>query len=127
MELIALGAPWVLLLIVLVAIGLLVFKRWKVAAGLLLLALGGNWYFEVMPVNVVSGFRGFQEVSGGELKVLTFNCNLSPKHDDYLETRTGVCRLIKEQNPDVVFLAENFINKNDSLWLMLQDVFPYHS
>lgn len=136
MELIALGAPWVLLLLIVAAFGLLIFKRWKVAIGLLLVTLAGNWYFQVMPVGVVhwvssswfhvSSGSKFQ-VSGGELKVMTFNCNLSPKHEDYLKTRTGVCRLIKEQNPDVVFLAENFINTKDSVWLMLQDVYPYHS
>lgn len=155
MELLALSAPWILLLLVVAAFGLLAFMRWKVAICLLLVALAGNWYFEVMSLGVqhcVSRFSlcfashtGLPEgrdwpngkfdsaqesrfqVSGGELKVLTFNCNLSPKHEDYLETRAGVCRLIKEQNPDVVFLAENFINKRDSVWLMLQDVYPYHS
>ena len=128
MELIALGAPWISLLLVVAAFGLLVFRRWKVAIGLLLVVLVGNWYFQVMPVGVVHWVSSSKfQVSGGELKVMTFNCNLSPKHEDYLETRAGVCRLIKEQNPNVVFLAENFINTKDSVWLMLQDVYPYHS
>lgn len=47
MELVALSAPWILLLLIVVAFGLLMFRRWKVATGLLLLTLLGNWWFEV--------------------------------------------------------------------------------
>lgn len=35
--------------------------------------------------------------------------------------------LIKEQNADVVFLTENFIYREDSLWLKICDIYPYRS
>lgn len=133
MELLALSAPWILLLLIVAAFGLLMFRRWKVATGLLLLALVGNGYWQVYGL----GYKGLsallfkrltvQVVQGGELKVLSFNCNLSPKDSDIAERRASVIQFIREQDADVVFLAENFINKRDSVWLMLQDVYPYHS
>lgn len=134
MELFALSAPWILLLLTVAAIGLLMFRRWKVAAGLLLLAVIGNWWIEVMPVNIVlpdgqaaKPKQGFNEarVQEGELKVLSFNCNLSIKHENREEKRSKIRDFVNEQDADVVFLTENFINTDDSLWLMMQEAFPY--
>ena len=71
MELIALGAPWISLLLVVAAFGLLVFRRWKVAIGLLLVVLVGNWYFQVMPVGVVQWVSSSKfQVSGRERPTL---------------------------------------------------------
>lgn len=118
MELIALSAPWILLLLTIVATCLLMFRRWKVAVGLLLLSVVGNWCFETLPFNL-------SHDTDGDLKVLSFNCNLSPKDSDIVERRTRVIRLIREQDADVVFLTENFIVRQDSLWLEIQDAYPY--
>lgn len=67
------------------------------------------------------------KVNGNELKVLSFNCNLSPKDIDIKERRANVRRFIRAQDADVVFLTENFIVREDSLWLEMQDVYPYRS
>lgn len=118
MELVALSAPWILLLLTVVAIGLMIFRRWKVTVGLLLLSVIGNWYFQTLPLNLCHD-------TDGELKVLTFNCNLSPKDSDIIKRRESVIRFIREQDADVVFLTENFIVRQDSLWLEIQDAYPY--
>lgn len=118
MEIFALSAPWILLLLKVVTIGLMIFRRWKVAVCLLLLAVVGNWYFQTLPLNLCHD-------TDGELKVLTFNCNLSPKDSDIIKRRESVIRFIREQDADVAFLTENFIVRQDSLWLEIQDAYPY--
>lgn len=120
MELIALSAPWILFLLTIVAIYLLMFRRRKVAVFLLLLAVTGNWWFQTLPLNLSYD-------TDGELKVLTFNCNLSPKFEDVAKNRTEVARLIWKHDADVVFLTENFIVREDSLWLEIHDAYPYRS
>lgn len=135
MELIALSAPWILLLILVAAIGAFAFKKWKVAVPLLLVVLIGNWYFETLPLNVVgwlspsrlmAGSQRMNETSGC-LKVMSFNCNLSRNHADIKQRRKAVAKFIRQQDADIVFLAENFILKNDSVWQELQCNYPYHS
>lgn len=126
MEFLALSAPWILLLLIVIAICLLLFRRRKFATGLLLLAMAGNWWFEVMPVGVLSKVSSSKfQVQGNELKVLSFNCNLSHKQDNREEKRSKIKAFINKQVPEVVFLTENFINRDDSLWLILQEVYPY--
>lgn len=122
MELIALNAPWIFLLLIVVAIVLLIIKRWKIALGLLLLAVAVNWHFQTIPLNL-----SHDHDADGELKVLSFNCNLSPKDEDLGERCVGVIRLIREQDADVVCLTENFIMREDSLWLKIRDLYPYRS
>lgn len=122
MELIALSALWIFLLLIVVAIVLLIIKRWKIALGLLLLAVAVNWHFQTIPLNL-----SHDHDADGELKVLSFNCNLSPKDEDFGERCVGVIRLVREQDADVVFLTENFIMREDSLWLKIRDLYPYRS
>lgn len=124
MELFALSAPFILLLLIVAVIGLLMFRRRKVAAGLLVLAVVWNWCFEVIPLKII---QMVHEDQGDELKVMSFNCNLSPKNSDTAEKRAGVITLIREQHADVVFLTENYIVRRDSLWLEIQDDYPYCS
>ena len=127
MELLALGAPWILLLLVVAALGLLIFGSWTVATGLLLLAVVGYWYFQVIPVNIVSGFCGFQKDSSDELKVMSFNCNLNRKKPNYDRNMAGIVQLIRHEAPDVVFLAEYNFEGVDSLRILLSDEYPYYA
>lgn len=120
MELIALSAPWILLLQVIVIIVLLLCKRWRTVIVLLLLAVCWNKYFQTFPLNL-------SHETSGDLKILTFNCNLSPKFEDVAMNRTEVTRFIREQDADVVFLTENFIVREYLLWLEIRDMYPYHS
>lgn len=122
MELVALIAPWILLLLIISAILILTFKRWKIAVSLIVLAIAGNLYFETFPLDL---FEYSKDDGGQTLKVLSFNCNIPNNQENREERRSIVKDFIKEQDADVVFLTENFINNNDSLWLMLQVVYPY--
>lgn len=123
MEIIALCAPWVLLTICIAGVGLLAFKKWKWTVGLFVLAVVGNWHFECFHINL----PWYDIDSIQTLRVLSFNCNLSTKHEDNTSKRAGVIKLILEQEPDIIFLTENFIHKQDSVWLELQRVYPYRT
>lgn len=120
MELLALSAPWILLLLVFVSFGLLAFRRWKISVCLFLIVVIVNCYFQTFPANLSCD-------TPGDLKVMSFNCNLSPKDEDVAYRRKGVLRLIREQDADVVFITENFIMREDSLWLEISDMYPYRS
>lgn len=122
MEFVALIAPWILLLLIISAILMLTFKRWKIAVSLMVLAIAGNLYFEAFPFHV---FNSSSDKEGLTLTVLAFNCNLSHNKENREGKRSEVKAFVKEQNADVVFLTENFINNYDSLWLMLQEKYPY--
>lgn len=86
------------------------------------MAVAVNWHFQTNPLNLTHDHDADRE-----LKVLSFNCNLSPKDEDFGERCVGVIRLIREQNADVVFLTENFIMREDSLWLKIRNLYPYRS
>lgn len=58
---------------------------------------------------------------------MSFNCNLSPKNAGILEQRAKTVELIKTESPEVIFVTENFIKIKDSLWLALNDIYPYHT
>lgn len=120
MELIALCAPWILLLSLVAVVFLILWRKWKVSIVVALMALAGNWYFRCFPVDV------FDNSDGKVLRVLSFNCNLSPRHDkDYCKSVQGVAHLIDSIDADVVFLTENFGLANDSVWRIIQHRFPY--
>lgn len=129
MELIALSFPWILLLLVIVAIGLVFFKRWKLSVGLLLLLLVGNCYFQCLPVNLLDCFGDSSErlEDGAELRMMSFNCNLSSNVEEVQQRREDVIDIIRNIESDIVFLTENFIGREDSVWLGINDVYPYHS
>lgn len=129
MELIALSIPCILILLFIVAIGLVFFKRWKLSVGVLLLLLVGNWYFQCLPVNLLDCFGDSSErlEEGAELRVMSFNCNLSSNVEDVQQRREDVIDIIRNVESDIVFLTENFIGREDSVWLGINDVYPYHS
>lgn len=120
MELIALAVPWVLLTLVVVTIGFLWFKKWKVALCLFLVGLYVNWYWQVVSVggcNVADGGKGF--------KVMSWNCNLTYASDGYKLKNYLVADRIAKEDADVVFVTENFCLGKDVLGLLLADQFPY--
>lgn len=102
---------------------------------LLLVAFTCNSYFETLPLNVIRCLSPYclmadslrMNETSGSLKVMSFNCNLSRNHADIKHRREAVVNFIRQQDADIVFLAENFILKNDSVWQKLQDKYPYHS
>lgn len=123
MALIALSAPWILLILVSVGLGLSVFRKRKTAIGVFLLTIAWGLYFHTFPINILHWKKKNPEA----FKVMAFNCNLPEKSKDKYSRRAETAEMIKLQCPDVVFITENFAGTKDSLWLLLQDKFPYHS
>lgn len=121
MELLALSFPWGLQLLLILALNFLLFKKRTVVLIVLVVAELANCHFECLPMNLP------HSIDYGTLKVMSFNCNLSPNRGGYHEQRATITEIIREQDADVVFLTENFIMREDSLWLDLQELYPYRS
>jgi len=122
MEILALCAPWILLIHIIAAVVLMLFKKWKVASVLFILAVIGNWHFRCVPINICCTTSDDGEV----LKVMSFNCNLSPRHEgDYYSAVTQVAKIIEQEDADVVFLTENFGIEYDSVYRYVQHIYPH--
>lgn len=123
MELVALSIPWLLLIIVALAIVSLALKRWKLSFSFLFFALICNWYCETIPVNVA---RSDDEDSEA-LTVMSFNCNIPPALRYDTNRRNELIKLIEDVSPDIFFLTENYVFWEDSLWIAIQDQYPYRT
>lgn len=124
MEFLALCAPWLLGVLCLLFFFLLIFRKWKLAIVALFFVFLFNWYFQIIAIDLIS--RDVGDVCS--VRVLSLNCNLSPKHNDLHPRRDNLHSLIIEQDPDIVFLTEDvFIRKVDSVWLTVKDNYPYRA
>lgn len=114
--------PWILCLLVLVAVGLAA-RRWFRTAGLLVLAtLLLNWWGHVVPLNC--GVVQLNDTVQNRIKVMTWNIEASEYDSIKVET---LCRIIHEQDADVVFLAEDFYACCDQIDARLRSRYPYTS
>lgn len=120
MELIALFAPCLLLFIFIVSFILLFVHKWRWGVcGLIFCACVNLWTY-CLAISPPS-FHNESKT----LKVMSFNSNLTAKNENVLELRARTIELIKSRTPDIVFLTENFIKKEDSVWLELKKIYPY--
>lgn len=122
MDLVALSIPWILAFIAFLSIVLLVFKKWKVGAFMLVLAILGNWQFRCIPNHVYNSSDTSKTIT-----VLSFNSNLSPLSETVSERRQAVVELIGTISPDVLFITENFYYAKDLVWEEIKDAYPYSS
>lgn len=114
--------PWILCLLVLVAVGFAA-RRWFRTAGLLvLLALLLNWWGHVVPLNCFAS-QGSDTVQN-RIKVLTWNIHAAEYDSIKIET---LCNMVLEQDADVVFLAEDFYACCDYIDARLKPRYPYTS
>lgn len=125
MELVALSIPWVLVIIIALAIVSLALRKWKLSVSFLFFVLICNWYYETMPVNVASS----EEVESDEdaLTVMSFNCNFLLEFRYDTQRRNELIKLIDEVSPDIFFLTENYVFWEDSLWIAIHDQYPYRT
>lgn len=123
MELFSLSIPWILALFLVLSLGLLLVKKWKIAVVLLLLVLIANWHVRCLPVNIGSSSLAKEQT----LSVLTFNCNMPLNQGNDSQKRNEIANLIIGLSPDVVFLTENYVVKEDTLWHLLHDKYLYHT
>lgn len=124
MECWILALPILLISLLVVAIVLVCFKKWKWAVGVLVVAIVVNCYGEVLALHPL-------RMSGGteaDIKVMAFNIHGSG--EDFESRTDGIVRLIREENPDVVFVSELFTpyrHYDEQLDSMLRCCYPYSS
>ena len=115
---IALAVPLILVALLVLAVVLLVKKKYKSAIVLAICIVILNWWSDCISF-------GFKNSFEGDLKVLSVNVNGSGVFDnDKLEF---ISSLISEENPDVLLLMENFTPFGDSLRLRLRGAYPYYT
>lgn len=93
------------------------------AAALLILAIGGNWYFHCFSITLFPTTA----TDGNVLAALTFNCNLPLRYTDREERRENIASLIKESGAEIVFITENFTRKTDSLGIKIKELYPFQT
>ena len=108
--------PWILLLLLVITVVFLFKKKWKIALLLLLLTLVINWCSDCFCF-------GFKNTFSGDLKVLSFNVNGEGQFSE--EKLCDVLSLVEKENPDILFLTENFNPLGDSLHARLHLIYPY--
>lgn len=123
MELVALSIPWLLVIVIASAIVLLAIKKWKLSFSFLFFVLICNWYCETMPINIGSTDNDVPDA----LTVMSFNCNLPPALRYDTHRRNDLVKLIDDVSPDIFFLTENYVFWEDSLWIAIQDQYPYRT
>ena len=112
----ALVLPFLLVLLVLGSLICFCAKKWKIGFILLFISVLLNQTARVF------AYHSFRRESKGEFKVFSFNVN-SPG-DSYDQSEQQVLSLIRDEDPDFVFLAELGM-KGNSLHNSLKQLFPY--
>lgn len=100
----ALLYPWIIVLLVVLAIGVAIWKKLWICGCLLLAAFTLNWYSECFALHL---FSSSYDDSVYTIKVMTWNMNgeYYPEEKGNYEDRIA---LIKQVEPDVIYLAEDF-------------------
>ena len=117
---IALIIPWFLLLLLIIVVLCLILKKRKTSLLLLVVIIGINWWGECIPIRFLHKVGAKKTKS---IKVLSFNIDGSS--EDILIRLPNILNLIKNQDPDVVFIAEypeNYYNTVDTL---VRKIFDY--
>lgn len=120
MELFVLFAPCLLLILLLISFIFLIIRKWCFGFCGFILCVCFNWMISCWTLSIPSIYDKSET-----LRVMSFNCNLTPKSETVFRQRERTIKLIKSENPDIVFLTENFVRKEDSVWLELKDIYPY--
>lgn len=121
-EVIALLAPWMSLALILAASGLLIFKKYRLVClcSLLLIAVNASYHCFTIRNN-----RNDYNDSATTFNVLSFNCSLPGTREAVHSKRSDIIELITAFSPDVVFLTEDFVYNDDSIWYRIQSDYPY--
>lgn len=109
-------SPWILQLILVVAIVCLFRRKWKQAALLVALAFVVNWCFRLIPLSVLNNRKA------ESIRVMIFNIDGS--RQDSLSIKS-IAQVILHENADFVFVGEDFQNIVRELQNELTDVYPY--
>lgn len=113
-----LSVPWLLLFLLVIAVVFFLKKKWKLASLLLLVIFAINWWTSCFCF-------GFNNNFSGDIKVLSFNVN-GQKEIGFNNT-SSIVSLINKEEPDVIFLTENYKPLKDSLFMILSLKYPYNT
>lgn len=108
--------PWALLLLSVITAILLFKKNWIAAGFLAVVIVFLNCWSDCFCF-------GFKNNYTGDLKVLSFNVNGSGVYD--ADKANAILCIIQKENPDVVFMTENYLPLCDSLHGRLHNKYPY--
>ena len=112
----ALIIPWLLALLAVVSIVCLIRKRWKFALFLVVVTLALNWWSGCFCFGNKTSYNG-------DFKILSFNIDGA---DVYNDNKTeSIISIINKENPDVIFLTENFMPIRDTILVRLHNMYPY--
>lgn len=114
--------PWLLVLLVLAAVGFAVRRWWRTAGILVLTALLLNWWGHVVPINCLA--TQSSDAVHNRIKVLVWNIEAAEYDSVKIES---LCKIILEQDADLVFLAEDFYACCDQIDARLKPLYPYTS
>ena len=114
MECWILALPLLILILLLLAVVLACFKRWKWAVGVRVVAFIVNGYGEVFALHPLGGCSS---ETGERLTVMTFNVH--GPGEDFDKRIAGIAELIREENPDVVFPREKWDWVSDLVQIVL--------
>ena len=117
---IALIYPWMIVLLIVIALLLAVRKRFVIGGVCFLAGLLLNWYCECFAFH----FAGSSDaVDGKAIRVMSWNVNAETSTSK--EELEGIAEVICAEDPDVVFVAELFLNASDTLTQIMVDRYPY--
>lgn len=112
--------PWMLVLLLLLAVGFAVRRWWRTAGILVLTALLLNWWGHVVPINCLA--TQSSDTVQNRIKVLAWNIEAAEYDSVKIES---LCKIILEQDADLVFLAEDFYACCDKIDARLKSLYPY--
>lgn len=92
----------ILILLMVSAIILLAFKRWKLASSLALVVLMLNWYWQVCPLHLYSG----EEPTSRTFRVVTYNIYPDADTTDMHYWQDKMMQQIRVLNPDILCFQE---------------------
>lgn len=107
----ALFALPILILLMVSAIILLAFKRWKLASAVAVVVLLLNWYWQVCPMHFFYG----EERNDQTFRVVTYNIYPQVDSTQYDQWQRDMLEEIKRLHPDILCLQE--FKHTDMAWL----------
>ena len=117
LELLSLCSPFVLLLLFVVGLLSLLWRKLKLAAIVFLLSFIVNYYFRIIPLNVIHG-----EDNREQFSVMSFNINGIYSSQEKAEK---ISRLIADEKIDLAFIIEDFGDISIELDTCLSKILKY--
>ena len=112
--------PWILVVLLIIAIILSFGKKWKLVAVLLVLAAILNWWAECIPLR----FWQINE-NGNDRTIKVMSFNIDGTKEDFMIKAPQLARQIINYAPDIIFVAELCEKNKPYLDTLLLNDYPY--